>query len=366
MNKVLCLIVCFLVLGVGSGWGEDLTVTGDIQMNKSLRMSNDVRTWVLHSDNSPDEFRLMSNGTNLNPVLTIKPNGKVGIGSTDPFNLLTLEDPNGETSLRFNDIQYGLLGVMGSAKAMIAGTFTSEFGIKIPKSFVIATGGTAERFRINESGNVGIGTTNPQSKLHVNGQILFNDSTSNTKYGVGRFDFNSATNQPLAVTGLFANASYPYAAVSLGFDNNGVANPKLTVRNNGCVGIGTTDPGSYMLAVAGTIHAKEVVVDTNWADYVFKPDYTLKPLSEVEAYIKENNHLPDVPSEKEVKENGLNMSEMMSTQMKKIEELTLHLINQSKLISEQNNQMLEMKKTLTDENNQLKAEVDLLKQKMVK
>ncbi|GAB6096180.1 hypothetical protein JCM14469_24330 [Desulfatiferula olefinivorans] len=98
------------------------------------------------------------------------------------------------------------------------------------------------------------------------------------------------------------------------------------------VGIGTTDPGPYRLAVEGKIGAREIVVtDVNpWADYVFKDDYILRPLAEVESFIRENKHLPEVPSAEEIKDKGLNMSEMMAIQMKKIEELTLHVIEQEK------------------------------------
>ena len=69
-----------------------------------------------------------------------------------------------------------------------------------------------------------------------------------------------------------------------------------------------------------------------WADYVFANNYNLKPLNEVEAFIKKNGHLPNVPSATEVKENGLELGEMSKIQQEKIEELTLYLIEQKKEI----------------------------------
>jgi hypothetical protein len=93
----------------------------------------------------------------------------------------------------------------------------------------------------------------------------------------------------------------------------------------GNVGIGTTNP-LYPLSVNGTIEAKEVRVETGWADYVFNPNYRLKPLSEVAVYIKQNHHLPDIPSEAEVKEQGVSLGEMQAKLLAKIEELTLHMI----------------------------------------
>src|SRR5690606_7391977 len=83
--------------------------------------------------------------------------------------------------------------------------------------------------------------------------------------------------------------------------------------------------------VKGTIHTQEVRVNmNNWSDYVFEDDYDLPSLSEVERYIKKYKHLPEVPSASEVMENGIQLGEMNAILLKKIEELTLHMIAQEK------------------------------------
>jgi hypothetical protein len=104
----------------------------------------------------------------------------------------------------------------------------------------------------------------------------------------------------------------------------------------GNVGIGTTAPDAK-LAVKGTIHAQEVKVDLNvpGPDYVFEPSYDLKPLAEIETYIKENKHLPEVPSAKEMEKNGVQLGEMNMLLLKKVEELTLYSIEQNKKLNEQ-------------------------------
>jgi hypothetical protein len=105
--------------------------------------------------------------------------------------------------------------------------------------------------------------------------------------------------------------------------------------SSGNVGIGTTTPGSYQLAVEGTMGARKVQVkQTSWADFVFKPDYQLSPLAEIENYINTNRHLPGIPSEAEVQKEGIDLGEMNKKLLQKIEELTLYMIEMKKEIEQ--------------------------------
>ncbi|MCV9930886.1 hypothetical protein OIU80_01195 [Flavobacterium sp. LS1R47] len=113
------------------------------------------------------------------------------------------------------------------------------------------------------------------------------------------------------------------------------------------LGIGTSNfvdgADTYRLSVKGKIRAEEVKVYNTWADYVFRKDYKLLNLKEVEKYIAENGHLPNVPSAKEITEKGLELGEMAKIQQEKIEELTLYLIQQNKENEQLNKDIQELK-----------------------
>ena len=123
------------------------------------------------------------------------------------------------------------------------------------------------------------------------------------------------------------NGSWQWAKETV-FYNNG------NIKFNGSVGIGTADTKGFKLGVNGKIAAEEVKVALygNWSDFVFKKEYNLPTLTEVENHIKEKGHLKDIPSAKEVEKNGFYLGEMDAKLLQKIEELTLYTIAQEKKI----------------------------------
>ncbi|RPD42255.1 hypothetical protein EG028_03485 [Chitinophaga barathri] len=121
---------------------------------------------------------------------------------------------------------------------------------------------------------------------------------------------------------------------------------RLRITAAGNVGIGVTSP-AYKLAVDGTIGARRVkVTQETWADFVFHAGYQLPSLYEWETYIRENGHLPEIPNEEEVRENGLDLGEMNKKLLQKVEELTLHLINQQKLNDLQTKRIEQLEKKI--------------------
>jgi hypothetical protein len=102
---------------------------------------------------------------------------------------------------------------------------------------------------------------------------------------------------------------------------------KMMIDPSGNVGIGNTNPDAK-LTVTGQVHAQEVKVTVSapGPDYVFEKDYSLPSLDQIKTYIEENKHLPEVPSAKEMEKNGVQLGEMNMLLLKKIEELTLYVI----------------------------------------
>ncbi|NHA06095.1 hypothetical protein G7092_19955 [Mucilaginibacter sp. HC2] len=131
----------------------------------------------------------------------------------------------------------------------------------------------------------------------------------------------------------------------IGTDVTPTVLPVLIIDANGNIALNTFDSKGYKFAINGSAIATSMTVKLNsaWPDYVFKKDYQLPSLQEVKAYIDQNQHLPEIPSEQQIAKEGLNLGEMNKLLMKKVEELTLYLIEQNDKIEKltENNKVLQ-------------------------
>ncbi|MEM9680750.1 MAG: CARDB domain-containing protein, partial [Bacteroidota bacterium] len=136
-------------------------------------------------------------------------------------------------------------------------------------------------------------------------------------------------------TGVDCGGSCPNTCGGSGGPSLWSQNGSAIFYNTGNVGIGISNP-TEILTVNGTVLAKEFKATLNyaWPDYVFLPTYPIMPLKELEAYIQKYGHLPNIPSAEEVEEKGVNLTEMNTKLLEKVEELTLHIIALEKRIKE--------------------------------
>ncbi|TWF33870.1 hypothetical protein FHW36_11160 [Chitinophaga polysaccharea] len=222
-----------------------------------------------------------------------------------------------------------------------------------------------ERMRINAVGLVGIGVVSPTARLEVGGNAKINGPITSTVSdpGIGgmivlenpaKKTLGTARSWKIMnMSGSYGNSLQFWAYDSLGC-SGGLCASRFTLMDNGNVGIGTSTPQS-LLAVAGTITGQRVKVTmTGWPDYVFDSSYVLPSLSAVERYIADNMHLPGIPSETEVVSNGLDVGDMQQRQMKKIEELTLYLVDQHKQLEKQQQLIQRQQQMLSELNNRVK------------
>lgn len=270
--------------------------------------------------------------------------GYVGIGTYQPLDMLHL--PSGKIRV-------------GSSSNYLQIANNGTYQELVSSHHMILSPGT---------GWVGVNTTTPDEALHVhNGSmkltgtdpvhgapnIFWGGTPSVAPNGEWALEYSTSDPakkgmnfwRPFGATGGVGAGNY---FLFLG-DNGNVgintnnATAKLTVNGKTLIGdpaaVNVNTTGDYRLYVQKGILTEGIKVALttdaiNWSDYVFEPDYKLRSLQEVESFVKKNRHLPDVPSASDVYTNGLDLPQMDATLLRKVEELTLYIINLEKRIHE--------------------------------
>jgi hypothetical protein len=302
---------------VSGATASPLTITRTTAAsNISMEFKTPTGSWFAGQGSAGNFGIATNNNIGVGAPFNITTSGNVGIGTTTPGNLLevsgTIPSPLTITRTTASNISLEFKNASGSWFAGL--TSTGNFGIATNNNLGVSTA-----FNITTSGNVGIGTTAPGNLLEVSGNIPSPLTITRTTASNIGLEFKNAIGSWFAgqaSTGNFGIATNNNIGISTAFN----------ITTSGNVGIGTANPLNK-LDVSGTIHSKAVSIDLNgWNDYVFKKDYRLPSLSEVKTYIGQHQHLPEVPSEQEMIKNGLDVAEMNKLLMKKVEELTLYLI----------------------------------------
>ena len=267
--------------------------------------------------------------------------GNVGIGVTAPTALLHIAS-NGFPSLS--------VGITGNLANSVTQLYNSMDVVAASTSATATNGVVAHDFYNNGTSSSWSGTL----------MQYFGTAVTGTQYGAGASNlgvllFENESNGVIATNG--SNNIYisPNSALN------------ATFYSNGTVGIGipygSTTQG-YELAVNGSAIFTQAVVKlyANWPDYVFQPDYKLPSLRHVAQYIQTNHHLPDMPSADSLSKTGLDLGVNQAALLKKIEELTLYIIEQDKELGDQNKTKEELDKKLSDQALELGAQSQKLKE----
>ena len=264
---------------------------------------------------------------------------KVGIGTPSPHSLLHVS-----SNQPYSD--FGIVSITPSSDVNMSLSLGYDASLGTNGSGWIQSirSGTAYTpLLLNPiNANVGIGTKSPQSKLHIyqaasdatglviQGNTINTDAsqhyiamTLDGDYGNGGGNYSQIRS--------YSNLYYSWGSQLAFYTTQaGIANTlseRMRIDWNGNVGIGTKTPDAK-LSVLGTIHTNEVKVDLNvpGPDYVFDSGYKLTDLGELKAYLEMHHHLPEIPSAEQMKKDGLNLGEMNTKLLKKVEELTLYVI----------------------------------------
>jgi hypothetical protein len=272
--------------------------------------------------------------------------GKLGVGTTQPQEMLHV---NGAISGGGTNGEVTLKGDNGSVTIGATDAQTMTFNTDKSK-YAFNTNGT-NRMVILSNGNVGIGIQTPETKLHVNNGVLkIGDSASQAErlrnlIQIGDENFVQIGEWEKDDYLSFKASGYNFTGGAVGI---GFSNPQYRLDVNGAIHAAEILLDSCIYAteitVDGKIRAEEIIVNTTGADFVFADDYQLRPLSEVEAFITENKHLPEIKSAQEMQEEGVSVSELQTQLLQKIEELTLYLIQQEQTIKELRKELEQLKK----------------------
>ena len=307
-------------------------------------------------------------GTSTSNIYNLNTGYNVGIGTTTPTYPLTVVT-TGQVPALFNsttstNTRIGIANTVGQVNLGVGSANPNSYVWSSTGNFYIGSDGTNPTVFVSgmAGGSVGIGTTTPSNSRTVvspNTNLALFSSTGSANSAISVSTTSGQVN--LGVGGANPN---PYIWSNTGnfYIGSDGSNPTFYVNGmvGGSIGIGTTNTYGYTLAVNGSAIFTQAVVKqrANWPDYVFRAGYHLRPLREIEQYIQQQHHLPEVPSAAEVEKEGLDVGQNQVVLLKKIEELTLYIIDIKKESGKERRQMMKMIECQHKELQKLRAQFE--------
>lgn len=267
--------------------------------------------------------------------------GNVGIGITSPTSRLHVKGSgatSGTSSLNVINSSSAALFLVRDDGNVGIGTSTPGYKLDVNGTTRISGAVTLPGTGAwTSSGNVGIGVTNPTAKLELSNGPLWTDHPyfrTLKLLSSSAIELDGGSSVKFGIVALPSGQFRLFTAPNEGTEGAPEV-ARIVCNSNGYVGIGTTSP-TELLSVNGNIRTKKVIVtQQSWSDFVFDETYPLRPLSEVHEFIQTHRHLPDIPDQKEIADQGMDVGDMQAKLLQKIEELTLYLIEQDRRINDQ-------------------------------
>ncbi len=346
-----------------------------------------VADWDNNSNDEDIVFGFNSNlKGNVQEKMRLTDEGLLGIGTNSPKKKLHV---NGDIYAKGHVFLHAFEGDRKDGTAYIQArddSNSTSVGLQLRSQ---NEGTLVDAFKINPDGNIGIGIVDPQVKLDVLGNVKISGNTTSNDDGnlevSGDLTISGNTNlteevnleKGITVKGNISSQGILNIQNEINFSNifnsqqvlvnkgvdfrlsnienshfsvkNAFGSNALYIKTDGKMGFGAINPNNIteQVHVAGRIKASGFIADaSSFPDYVFAKDYKLMSLKEVENYTDKNQHLPGMPSEKEVINNGLDIKKVVTISVEKIEELYLHTIQQEKEINDLKKMISELQKQL--------------------
>lgn len=343
-------------VGIGNVYPQaKLDVTGDVKISSNLTVNG---TSTFAADVIAGTLKLGTATDNVNFTTGVAPSGArlIAVGPVKQLPTTCIA-PLAANNFQANRLMVNTSGVSGSTSLNMLdmrndgsnGFIDYGYDINTYMAFDSTGAHPVPKLKLNSAcwGDVEIakggGFVSTGNYLEVgsptrNSSIASNIFASGNRVGqVIKTNHSGPNGSTFYNTKLFVNKAATHALSVFNTDTSAAGVENFVVYGDGRAAFGTNYvPSGYRMAVFGKILSEEVVVElrASWPDYVFKKEYKLLPLAELDKFVKKESHLPEVPSAEQVEQSGIELAKLNTVLLKKVEELTLYVIELNKQVEE--------------------------------